>query len=77
MGRPLRNAAGGVVYHVLNWANGRTTIFGDDADYAAFLRIVGEAVERVSMRLLAWCIMPNHWATRPGRSGPPPGWAWS
>jgi putative transposase len=52
---------GGVVYHVLNRANGRSCIFEDDGDYAAFLRIMGEAVERSRMRLLAYCVMPNHW----------------
>ncbi len=61
MGRPLRSAVGGVVYHVLNRANGRAVIFEDDADYAAFLRILGEAMERTPMRLLAYCLMPNHW----------------
>ena len=61
MGRPLRNAVGGVVYHVLNRANGRTRIFEGDADYAAFMRILGQAIERFKMRLLAYCIMPNHW----------------
>jgi putative transposase len=61
MGRPPRAATGGVVYHVLNRANARARIFDDDADYAAFLRIAAEAVERISMRLLAYCLMPNHW----------------
>jgi len=61
MGRPLRAALGGIVYHVLNRANARARIFHDDADYAAFLRIAAEAVQRVRMRLLAYCVMPNHW----------------
>lgn len=61
MGRPLRAAAGGVVYHVLNRANARMTIFDDDDDYLAFFRILREAHERVDMRILAWCVMPNHW----------------
>ena len=61
MSRPLRVAAGGIVYHVLNRANAGARIFDGDADYAAFLRITAEAVERVRMRLLAYCVMPNHW----------------
>jgi len=61
MGRPLRAAGGGIVYHVLNRANARARIFDDEGDYAAFLRIAAEAVQRVSMRLLAYCLMPNHW----------------
>ena len=61
MGRPLRHAPGGLVYHVLNRANGRLAIFARDGDYEAFERILGEAVPRVAMRLLAYCLMPNHW----------------
>jgi len=37
------------------------TIFDDDADYAAFEQILEEAVERTGMRLLAYCVLPNHW----------------
>ncbi|MGQ0635060.1 MAG: transposase [Planctomycetaceae bacterium] len=61
MGRPKRAATGGMVYHVLNRANARMTIFSKDADYDAFEAILEEACEREKMRLLAWCLMPNHW----------------
>ena len=60
MGRPLRAAEGGYVYHVLNRANARMTIFDDDGDYEAFERILREAVERTGTRLLAYSVMPNH-----------------
>ena len=60
MGRPLRNAEGGLIYHALNRANGRLAIFADDDDYAAFERVLGQAVARHGMRLLAYCVMPNH-----------------
>ena len=37
-------------------------MFHKDADYEAFERILGEALEHVpGMRLLAYCLMPNHW----------------
>jgi putative transposase len=49
------------VYHVLNRANARMEIFDKEKDYDAFERILGEAVRRVRMRLLAYCVMPNHW----------------
>jgi putative transposase len=49
------------VYHVLNRANARVQIFDTPADYDAFERILEEAIEKFSMRLLAYCIMPNHW----------------
>lgn len=37
------------------------TIFEKNEDYAAFEAILQEAVERVEMRLLAYCLLPNHW----------------
>jgi putative transposase len=61
MGRPLRAAEGGLVYHVLNRANGRLRIFKKAGDYAAFEKVMAEAQERIPMRLLAYCLMPNHW----------------
>jgi len=35
-------------------------VFHKEADYAAFLRLFDEAQERCPMRLLAYCLMPNH-----------------
>jgi putative transposase len=61
MGRPLRTAKGGVIYHVLNRANARAPFFERKSDYQAFERILHQAVERYEMRLLAYCLMPNHW----------------
>jgi putative transposase len=61
MPRPLRAAPGGVVYHVLNRGNARRLIFERDGDYAAFERIVAEVQLRIPVRILAWCLMPNHW----------------
>jgi len=61
MGRPHRAAEGGYVYHVLNRANARMTIFEDDGDYEAFEKVLTQAVERTRTRLLAYCVMPNHW----------------
>lgn len=61
MGRPHRTALGGYVYHVLNRANARMTIFRRDSDYEAFEAVLAEAVERARTRLLAYCLMPNHW----------------
>lgn len=61
MGRPLRAAAGGLVYHVLNRANARLPLFAKDGDYAAFVKVLSEAVRRTDVPLLAYCVMPNHW----------------
>ncbi len=61
MPRRLRVASGGYAYHVLNRAVGRARIFGKTRDYEAFEEGLGEAKGRLPMRLLAWCVMPNHW----------------
>jgi len=61
MGRAARTSTGGLVYHVLNRANGRQKIFENDRDFAAFEKIVEEAKERVRMRIIGYCLMPNHW----------------
>ena len=45
MGRSNRAPQGGLVYHVLNRANARITIFEDDADYEAFEQILKQAVD--------------------------------
>ena len=46
----------------MNRGNGRMTLFGDEEDFAAFERVLEEAVERFAgIELLAYCFMPNHW----------------
>ena len=49
------------MYHAINRANGRLPLFEQDGDFAAFERVLQEALERVPVRLLAYCVMPNHW----------------
>jgi len=71
MPRPPRESAANLCYHVLNRGNGRMTVFHKDGDYAAFLKLLKQASERVPMRLLAYCLMPNHfhlvvWNKQPG-----------
>ena len=61
MGRPKRAATGGLIYHVLNRANARMTIFEKEQDYEAFETVLTEAVERSQRRLLSYCVMPNQW----------------
>src|SRR5687767_14159928 len=61
MPRKERAQRGGVVYHVLNCANGRAEIFESPEDFGAFERTIREARERVAVRFLSYCVMPNHW----------------
>ncbi len=60
MARRARVSVGGLCYHVLNRGNGRSEVFHKDGDYAAFLKLLTQANQRVSMRLLSYCLMPNH-----------------
>lgn len=61
MPRTARIDIGDHIYHVLNRANARVQIFDSNDDYAQFEHILEDAVGKYSMRLLAYCIMPNHW----------------
>jgi len=61
MGRVRRVEVGGMVYHALNRANFRSTLFPKAAQYQDFLDVMKESLSRVPMRLLAYCLMPNHW----------------
>ncbi len=60
MPRTARSCPGGYTYHVLNRGNARTTVFHRSEDYDAFLELMAEASVRVPMRVLAYCLMPNH-----------------
>jgi putative transposase len=72
MPRGPRYAPGGMIFHVLNRGVGRATLFHKPADFAAFERILAEALARVpGVALLDYCLMPNHWhlALRPSADG--------
>jgi putative transposase len=71
MPRTARASAAGYCYHVLNRGNGRARVFHDEEDYARFVRLLRQACARVPLRLLAYCLMPNHfhlvaWPLRDG-----------
>ncbi len=62
MPRSARVAPGGIVYHALNRGHGRRRLFATDRDYAAFMEVLVLACKRYpGVRLLAFCLMPNHW----------------
>jgi hypothetical protein len=52
---------GGNVFHVLNSANGRLRLFEKDGNFLTFETLLAELAERFPMRILAWCLMSNHW----------------
>ena len=61
MGRARRATDGNMVYHVLNRGNGKQQIFHKDSDFDAFLKVMRDGLALVPVRLLGFCIMPNHW----------------
>lgn len=61
MARSLRNAPPCAVHHVVNRGNRRAVIFHNAGDYQAFVDVLREACAKFDMRLIAFCVMPNHW----------------
>jgi putative transposase len=45
----------------LNRGIGRSTIFEKPADFQAFEKVLRQAQDWLPMRLLSYCLMPNHW----------------
>lgn len=76
MPRSLRTLSGGLCYHVINRGNGHARVFHGEADYREFVKLMAAACDRqppsrppsrppsqpppLPMRLLAYCLMPNH-----------------
>ena len=66
MPRTARSLIGGLCYHVINRGNGRAQVFHGEADYREFVKLMAAAGDRspssppLPMRLLAYCLMPNH-----------------
>ncbi len=61
MGRPKRADEAGGIYHMLNRANLRETIFYKASDYEAFEAIIQEALDKFDLKLFSYCLLPNHW----------------
>jgi putative transposase len=49
------------VLHVVNRGNDRRTLFGSSVEYAQFRQLLDDSRSRVSVALLAFVLMPNHW----------------
>ncbi len=57
--------------HVRNRGDARQEVFHKIDDYADFLELLIEASERLPMRLLSYCLMPDHFhlVLRPRKDG--------
>jgi putative transposase len=60
MPRTARASVGGMCYHVLNRGNAQARVFHKDGDFAAFLKLMADAQERLPLRILGYVLMPNH-----------------
>lgn len=60
MPRTARQIIGGYCYHVMSRGNGRAKVFHTNSDYLGFLELMHRANSRIPLRLLSYCLMPNH-----------------
>jgi putative transposase len=58
--RPPRIEQAGGVFHVVARGNERVLVFRGDRDRERFLEILGEVAGRYRWRVLAYCLMGNH-----------------
>jgi len=75
MPRTARASVGGYCYHVINRGNGGSQVFHHERDYHACVSLIRRACARRSMRILAYCLMPNPfqlalWPQKDGDWGP-------
>lgn len=61
MSRPLRLEFDNALYHVTARGDRRGTIYHDDADRGAWLRILGTTCKRFNFVIHAYCQMTNHY----------------
>src|SRR5712664_959428 len=61
MPRKRRITAAHHVYHVVNRGAKKARLFEHSSDFHAFEQLLGIARIRFQMRILAYCLMPNHW----------------
>src|SRR5690606_8747710 len=56
-----RSVYGGVIYHILNRANGKNEIFEEPFDFLIFRDLLYKTLLEFDIEVFAYCIMPNHW----------------
>jgi putative transposase len=71
MPRIARLLQQGYCYHILNRGNAKMSLFLDRFDYLAFVKLLAGMKAAYEVRLLAYCLMPNHFhlALQPEASG--------
>jgi REP element-mobilizing transposase RayT len=60
MARLARTVVAGYPHHITQRGNRRMPTFFSDDDYEAYLALLAEHCAARGVRVLAWCLMPNH-----------------
>jgi REP element-mobilizing transposase RayT len=60
MPRTARASVCGYCCHAFNRGNGRAQVFHEGEDYHGFVRLLRKACTRLPMRLVGFCLLPNH-----------------
>jgi putative transposase len=60
MPRIARVVAAGYPHHITQRGNYRQGIFSDDADRSKYISFLKEESRRYSLKIMAYCLMPNH-----------------
>lgn len=71
MPRARRTSLAAPFFHVVNRSVRRLPIFVRPPDYRAFLRVLEEGLARYPVRLVAFCVLSNHWHLVLGPDGTP------
>ena len=61
MPRSSRNLPAGCIVHVVNRGNDKRPLFDRAREFEEFLRLVAWAKSLCPVRIVAYCIMSNHW----------------
>ena len=70
MPRRQRSAAPVTFFHVINRSVRKTPLFARARDYGEFLGLLREGLKRHPVKLLAYCLMANHWHLVVGPADP-------
>lgn len=61
MPRTRRYAPPDSVHHVINRGNDRRCLFASPDDFGQFIGLLAWAKAQCPVRVIAYCVMPNHW----------------